>query len=450
MVSFHHLSLIAGAILILLAGSLQVNAAGISTKLPEPITAEDYNEFDPAKAKIGQLLFYDPILSGNRNISCGTCHHHDHGSSDGLPLGIGEGGNGLGPERNPGTGSDRIAKRIPRNSPALWNLGAKEIDILFHDGRLSISDDYDNGFNTPAEEWLPPGLDGILAAQALFPLTAQFEMAGNPKENQIAGAAHDRIDYVWPIVAKRVRIIPEYGRMFVEAFNEISSPEQVTITQIANAIGAFVGLEWQSHDSAFDRYLEGDEDAQSKSQLSGMNLFFGKGGCAECHSGKFMSDQHFHALALPHFGPGRTRRFDPYVRDVGRLGETDSLEDAYRFRTPQLRNVALTGPYGHNGAYQTLEDMIRHHLNPAEEFANWQAEEVKLPEVSWLARADFIAFEDSRERARLASKIDIAPVSLDDNEVADLVTFLNALTGEASTSGRLGRPESVPSGLKVD
>ncbi len=412
--------------------------------------ADDFHEFDRAKAKIGQLLFYDPILSGNRNISCGTCHHHELGSSDGLPLGIGEGGNGIGTERDSGHGSDRIAKRIPRNSPGLWNLGAKEVNILFHDGRLSISDDYGNGFNSPAEEWLPSGLDGILAAQALFPLTSQFEMAGNPKENQIAGAAHDRIDYVWPIVAKRVRIIPEYGQMFVDAFEELSKAEEVTITHIANALGAFVGLEWQSHDSAFDRYLAGEEDALSAAQHRGMLLFYGSAGCADCHSGKFMSDQKFHALALPHFGPGRTRRFDPYVRDVGRMGESDDLADAYRFRTPQLRNVALTAPYGHNGAYQTLEGIIRHHLDPAGEFANWRVDEVKLPDAPWLERADFVAFQDKRERARLAAKIDIEPVTLADEEIADLVAFLNSLTGELSADGRLGRPETVPSGLKVD
>lgn len=436
--------------MILLGGGLQVEATEISSKLPEPIVADDFHEFDRAKAKIGQLLFYDPILSGNRNISCGTCHHHELGSSDGLPLGIGEGGNGIGTERDSGHGSDRIAKRIPRNSPGLWNLGAKEVNILFHDGRLSISDDYGNGFNSPAEEWLPSGLDGILAAQALFPLTSQFEMAGNPKENQIAGAAHDRIDYVWPIVAKRVRIIPEYGQMFVDAFEELSKAEEVTITHIANALGAFVGLEWQSHDSAFDRYLAGEEDALSAAQHRGMLLFYGSAGCADCHSGKFMSDQKFHALALPHFGPGRTRRFDPYVRDVGRMGESDDLADAYRFRTPQLRNVALTAPYGHNGAYQTLEGIIRHHLDPAGEFANWRVDEVKLPDAPWLERADFVAFQDKRERARLAAKIDIEPVTLADEEIADLVAFLNSLTGELSADGRLGRPETVPSGLKVD
>ena len=78
---------------------------------------------------MGSLLFYDKILSGNQNISCGTCHHHDFGGSDGLSLGVGEGGEGLGPKRNAGIGLNRIKKRVPRNAPGLWNLGAKEIKL---------------------------------------------------------------------------------------------------------------------------------------------------------------------------------------------------------------------------------------------------------------------------------------------------------------------------------
>ena len=201
------------------------------------------------QASLGQKLFYDKILSGNQNISCGTCHHHRFGGSDGLSLGIGEGGIGIGPARLPGFGDSRIKKRVPRNASALWNIGAKEVKVLFQDGRLSISDEYENGFNSPAEEWLPEGLDTILAAQAILPMTAQFEMAGNPKENEVAGAAHDRIDAVWPIIAKRVRIIPEYGKLFVEAFDDVETADQVDITHIAKALGAFIGQEWRSHDS---------------------------------------------------------------------------------------------------------------------------------------------------------------------------------------------------------
>ncbi len=417
---------------------------------PPPLEARDFLPVDPAKAKLGQLLFFDPVLSGNRNISCGTCHDPEFGTSDGLSLGIGEGGSGAGRDRSPGIGENRIAKRIPRNSPALWNLGAREVKVMFHDGRLSVSGAYGNGFDSPAEEWLPPGLDSVLAAQALFPVTAQFEMAGDPRENEIAGATNDRIDAVWPIVAKRVRTIPEYGQMFVDAFADVGEPADVTMVHVANALAAFMSFEWMSFDSPYDAFAAGKVDALNNEQKHGLELFFGKANCSTCHSGKLFTDQDFHALALPHFGPGRTRRFDPHARDVGRMGETDRLEDAYRFRTPSLRNVALTAPYGHNGAYASLRGIIEHHLDPEGKFETWQPNEAVLPRAPWLAPIDFVAFDDVRERQRLKAKVDIVPVLLRRDEIDALISFLNALTGTESVKGRLGKPAHVPSGLRAD
>ncbi len=415
--------------------------AAAAQDLPRPLTDDDFFPFDMDQAAIGHQLFYDPILSGNQNISCAHCHHPDFGTSDGLSLGIGEGGQGLGPDRTPGVGADKIRKRIPRNSPGLWNLGAKEIHTVFHDGRLSISDVYGNGFNSPAQEWLPEGLNSLLAAQALFPLTSQFEMAGNVAENQVTGAVHDRIDKGWPILAKRVRTDPRYGPAIVAAFDEVTKTEDITITQIANALAAFMAVEWRSTDSPFDQYLAGDPNALSPVQKDGMELFYGKARCVTCHSGPLMSDQGFHALAVPPFGPGRTRQWDPYVRDVGRMGESDRVEDAYRFRTPMLRNVALTAPYGHNGAFPDLESMIRHHLNPADSFANWTPEMAALPSVPWLQKADFVVWQDQLEMQRVRKKIDIDPLVLSEAEIQNLVAFLNALTGASVDSPPFGVPE---------
>ena len=431
--------------MILLAAS-----PAFASELPPPLGPDDFITPDPAQAKLGQLLFYDRILSGNRNIACSTCHHPDLGTADGLSLGIGEGGIGLGPQRTAGTGDDRIRKRIPRNAPGLWNLGAKDLRVLFHDGRLSIADTFENGFNTPAEEWLPEGLENLLAAQAIFPMVAQFEMAGNPKENEVAGAVHNRIDYAWPILTDRVRHIPEYADMFAAAYDHIDGPSDITISDIANALSAFMVFEWTSIDSPFDAYLRGDADALTDVQRAGLELFYGDAGCAACHSGALMSDQGFHAIGLPPFGPGRTRRFDPMVRDVGRMGESDRLEDAYTFRTPMLRNVALTGPYGHNGAYPTLEGIVRHHLNPRVALDGWTPEQAALPEVPWLAAIDFMVWQDPREMARQRAAVGIAPVALSDGEVDAIVQFLHALTGESAGLGLLGIPEEVPSGLPVD
>ena len=404
---------------------LAILTASVGYSQTPALSKEQFQPTQPDKVKIGQLLFYDKILSGNRNISCGTCHHHDHGGSDGLSLGIGEGGSGLSTERTAGVGDDRIRKRIPRNATSLWNLGHKSITVVFVDGRLEVSDLYGNGFNSPAEEWLPSGLDTVIAAQAVFPMVAQFEMAGNPKENEIAGAVHDRIDASWPILAKRVRIIPEYGEMFVAAFDNIDRPEQVSIVEVAEALGQFINHEWQNFDSPYDAYISKGVPLEPAAER-GRQLFFGEANCSSCHSGPLLSDQKFHALGLPAFGPGRTRRFDPMPRDVGRMGESDALEDAYRFKTPRLRNIALTAPYGHNGAYPTLEGIIRHHLNPVKARAEWTRDMARLPSVPWLQEIDFVIQSDILEMARQAEKIDIEPVELSNKDVDDLVAFMHA------------------------
>ncbi len=403
---------------------------------------------DAAQVELGRLLFHDKILSGNRNIACATCHSLEHGTADGLSLGIGEGGAGTGPARTAGTGRGRIAKRIPRNAPGLWNLGHREIRTMFHDGRLEASDLYGTGWNSPAEEWLPAGLTTLIAAQALFPLTAQFEMAGNPGENEIAGAAHDRIDAAWPIIAARVRGVPAYAAAFADAFEEVDSPGDLTIVHVAQAIGAFTAEAFVSRDSPFDDHLAGAPLTGAPAR--GLRLFYGEAGCAGCHSGSLLTDQEFHALGLPAFGPGRTRAFDPIPRDVGRMGESDLAEDAYRFRTPALRNVALTAPYGHNGAYPTLEGIVRHHLDPAAARAAWREGDAALPAAPWLAPGDFAIRSDAREMARQDAALDIAPKPLKDAQVADLVAFLHALTGRTARDVARLKPAAVPSGLPVD
>ncbi|WP_044043444.1 cytochrome-c peroxidase [Octadecabacter antarcticus] len=417
---------------------------GAGAAVADPISMDDFVDADQAQARIGQLLFYDKILSGNRNISCGTCHHHDQAGGDGLSLGIGEGGIGVGPDRT----AEDIRKRIPRNAPSLWNIGHNSIDVLFWDGRLEVSDQFGNGFDSPAEEWLPMGLDNIVAAQSLFPLTSQFEMAGNPGENAIAGATHDRIDAAWPIIQARIHAEPEYVRLFIEAFDNVTEIPDITIVEIGNAMAAFITTEWRSFDSPYDAWLTGT--ALPASAERGRHLFFGAVGCAGCHSGPLFTDQTFHALGLPAFGPGRTRLFDKMPRDVGRMGETDLLSDAYRFRTPSLRNVALTAPYGHNGAYPTLGDMIRHHGDPVAARAAWTTDMAALPVAPWMDGVDFAIQQDSREMARQQAVLDINPVAMTAAEVADIEAFLHALTGDTAQERPLGRPATVPSGLPVD
>lgn len=439
----HHIAGTALAML-LLAG-----AATAQSKDMYKVAAEDFFTFDPAKAKIGQLLFYDKVLSGNENISCGTCHHHDLAGGDGLSLGVGEGGEGIGPDRTTGIGRDRIGKRVPRSAPTLWNLGHKDITLLFHDGRLAIDNRYGNGFDSPAKAFLPKGLDHILSAQSLFPMTAQFEMSGHPSENDIAAALEDSIDKAWPIITDRVRAMPEYTDMFIAAFDDVSSAEDLTIVHLGNALGAFMGLEWQSVDSPWDAYLNHGIPLPAAAER-GRDLFFGKGQCSSCHSGPLFTDQGFHALALPAFGPGKPKSTDPVPRDLGRMEKTNQIGDAYRFRTPSLRNVTLTAPYGHNGAYPTLWGILDHHRNPYAAMEAWSPNMAKLPEAGWLTPVDFVIQRDAREMDRQMMALDLPNLPLSDYELADIEAFLHMLTGETADVRPLGRPDQVPSGLPVD
>jgi cytochrome c peroxidase len=141
---------------------------------------------------------------------------------------------------------------------------------------------------------------------------------------------------------------------------------------------------------------------------------------------------------------------DPRARDRGHINTTDRLEDAYRFRTPSLRNVAETAPYGHNGTYADLEGIIRHHLDPLKALDRYDRQQVVLVDDSSLSPVDFILWQDKREMKELRRSIDIEPRDLEEQEIELLVRFLESLSDPVSLDHRLGIPDQVPSGLPVD
>jgi cytochrome c peroxidase len=181
---------------------------------------------------------------------------------------------------------------------------------------------------------------------------------------------------------------------------------------------------------------------------AGMALFYGKAGCSTCHSGKFQTDHGFHATGEPQLGPGKAERFESHSRDVGRMRVTNRAEDAYAFRTPSLRNVTATGPWGHAGAWSDLAAFLRHHADPSAGLSGYDPAQAVLPLLP-VTKPDWAILESPDEmagieRAALAGR----PVS--DAEVAQLVAFLDALRDPVALAGRLGIPGAVPSGLPVD
>jgi cytochrome c peroxidase len=115
-----------------------------------------------------------------------------------------------------------------------------------------------------------------------------------------------------------------------------------------------------------------------------------------------------------------------------------------------LRNVVLTAPYGHNGAFPTLEGIIRHHLDPGQSIASWNRSMAALPEAPHLSAIDFAIWDDRLEMSRQIRAIDFTPTEISAHDVKAIEAFLHSLTGEGATKGRLGIPTSVPSGLPVD
>ncbi|MFY0632246.1 MAG: cytochrome-c peroxidase [Vannielia sp.] len=433
-----------------LALALLFPLAAAAQEFPAPLSDADFIQIDAAEAALGQLLFYDPILSGNQNIACATCHHPRFATSDGLSLGMGEGGHGLGPERV-ADAANYPSEFIPRNAPALFNLGARQFTVLFHDGRIEVDESRASGFRTPMGEDMEVGFSGILSAQTMFPVLSADEMAGHVKENDVAKATRSgRITGpggAWDIIARRVEGAGDYQARFEAVYPEVAAGRPLHFTDISNAIAAFMAFEWRADGSAFDAFLRGDEDALSAEALEGAELFYGAAGCSGCHSGALQSDHGFHAMGVPQIGPGKRLAFETHHRDVGRMGVTGHVEDAYAFRTPSLRNVVATAPYGHSGAYAELRDFVEAHAAPRAALAAYDGSPARLAALEHDALGPL---QDAADRAALEAAIEVEDRPLSQHETDAILAFLEALTDQPAIDGRLGVPERVPSGLPVD
>lgn len=417
--------------------------------LPRAVTDADYRAVSRAEAKLGQLLFYDPILSGNKTVACATCHHPKFATSDGVSLSIGDGGIGLGPARR--ADPENIPeKRIPRNAPALFNLGAHEFNVMFHDGRLEAQKGAPGGIRTPIGQDMLEGFASVLSAQTMFPVLSRDEMAGSYRENEVAKLVRQgRISGAggaWDVLSKRVSAISEYADSFQTIYPHITQPNDIAFTDISNAIAAFMELEWRSDTAPFDAVLRGQTTLSGAAQR-GMELFYGNSGCGVCHSGPFLTDHAFHAMGTPQIGPGKSADFEEHHRDDGRFRVTGDPADQFAFRTPSLRNVARTGPYGHSGSHRVLRDYIAFHANPRANLPNYRIEQALLPEYATNDDATFMS--DQQSVQRLSRSVKAEAIKLSDENVADLLAFLDTLTDPASIKGRLGIPATVPSGLTV-
>ena len=398
----------------------------------------------PEKIELGQMLFFDKELGGNRDMACATCHHPFFATGDGLSLSIGTGGFGLGSGRTRGAGRPFI----PRNAPEIFNRGAPHWTSQFWDSRVVEASD--GTFITPAGDLLPAGLDSVLAAQAMFPVTSAAEMRGEPSDlldvfgapNELSQIPAADLHAIWQALMDRLLAIEAYEDLFADAYP--GTPiEDLGFQHAANAIAAFEAAAFTFLDCPFDQYVGGDDSALTSAQKRGASLFFGKANCSSCHSGPLLTDQRHHNLAVPQLGPGKAPEAP---LDFGRARETGDERDLFAFRTPPLRNVAETGPWMHNGAYTSLEGAVMHHLDVVDSLLNYDASQLD-PDLQGMVHDDDATIE------MILSSIDrraVRPVRLRAREFADLMAFLDALTSPSLGDVVDTVPDEVPSGLPVD
>lgn len=313
-------------------------------------------------AELGQLLFVDPGLSsGPSPVSCASCHDPAHGFVD---------------TRMPNYVSIAASgEPLQRNAPTIVNVAIKDADAAMQDaftwtGGKRAKD----GTVTHARH-----PEDVVAIAAL----------GGPMTGTVDG------------IAGRIRTDPDEEMLYGAAFGAAPGAQDAptVFANAAIALGAYM-RRVNAMDAPFDRYLAGDATAISDSAQRGFALFVGRGGCLECHRGPLFTDLAFHDTGVPQTGEG------VYATDSGREDVTGDPDDLGKMLTPSLRNVAMTAPYMHDGAFATLTEVVDFYRDGGVD-------------------AGYTGSRDPR----------IQPLDLSDQDVADLVAFLGSLTGQLGDTG---------------
>ncbi|QQX81734.1 hypothetical protein JK628_07830 [Shewanella sp. KX20019] len=284
--------------------------------LPEAVPYPASNPFSEDKQELGMLLFFDPILSGEEDVACATCHHPDFGWADGRSFSVGVGGTGLGPNRD----DNGIGNLTLINTPTIMNVGFTGLGV---DDKTVPSN-----FISGAYFWDLRA--DTLEEQALGPIGNPVEMRGNLAE-------HTQLDddqYLAMIIERLKH--SSYKAYFDEAFGTVDPVTQLAVESVSAENLAAVLATFQRRvittNSRFDKFLMGDETALTSREITGLNKFI-NGGCARCHGGMMLSDN------LLHEG-------DQIVPDLPSV------------RTPSLRNIEKTAPYMQDGSMTTLRDSV--------------------------------------------------------------------------------------------
>ncbi|MCP5326187.1 MAG: cytochrome-c peroxidase [Oceanospirillaceae bacterium] len=429
-----------------------------------PAAGRDIASILDPKAQLGMQLFFSKALGGDQDSACVSCHHPALGGGDGLSLPLGVGADNtdlLGPGRER---SGSVLPNVPRNAPTTFNIALWD-QVLFHDGRVESLSKIPGKNGSAGAIRTPDSAPGtadsnaganLTVAQSRFPVTSAAEMRGASFE---FGNSNQTVrDHLAARLADTGAGSGELstpdadgiaGDDWQAAFEEVYKGEAdvanlISYARIADAIGAYENSQ-VFVDNPWKAYVEGDNSALSAAQKRGAMLFFraaddGGAGCANCHRGDFFTDEKFHNIAMIQIGEGKGDGANN-DDDFGRFRESKELKDKYAFRTPTLLNIEVTGPYGHAGAYNNLQDVIRHHLNPQNAIDDFFASALtwchNIAQLSEVADCDALythAEDNTRSALTLLTDLQdkglskLQNISLDNAQVEDLVAFMQALT----------------------
>ena len=353
----------------------------------------------PALLAPGEALFKSKALSLNGDIACQTCHLDKFGSADGLPNAVAVGGEGEGAARALGGGGI-----LPRNTLPFWGRGGAGFNVFFWDGKVDFSGErkISQFGNTP------PSGDALVTAVHLPTLEIREMLNEDARvlenKTETVDAGRNILNAVLEQLRKK-----EPAAMKAIAGEFSVKVEEVSFLQAATALASFIRDRFRIRETKFHRFVFGG-GSLSKDELRGAQLFYGKGKCATCHSGQYLSDLRFHAIALPQLGFGK----NGFGIDYGRFNVTHDPADMYKFRTPPLFNVEKTAPYGHSGSVATIEEAIAYHFDPLRG--------VDPSRMTALDRHELF------KRMAAAAEGGIQTGYLSDDEVAALAAFLKTLS----------------------
>lgn len=253
--------------------------------------------FTPQQIDLGRYLFFDSILSADRDLSCAHCHHPDYSMADGRGRSSGRHGSGVGPVRTGGA-------ELPRAAPTLWNMAFQQ--QFFWDGRAATLED-----------------------QVVTVLTTDEEMGWSPEQ-----------------LVETLNSLPAYRQLFLQAFGV----DLIGFEQVLTAIIAFE-TSLVSLNSRYDRYIHGAQNALTTQEINGLHIFRSFASrCSQCHTPPLFTSGQLVTTGVP--------AVEDLPFDVGAEAVTNEPSLRGAFKVPALRNIARSAPYMHAGQSETLVDAV--------------------------------------------------------------------------------------------